>query len=99
MDSFISNRADKEDLIWGLAATGGTMSMPHIDDSGLAVVSTIMSGSKWWVVMRRHENVEEEDHRGDIFSTHAFPLSWGACSTGKGFLQAEAIHLKTGDIL
>ena len=98
MDGF-ANQPDKEDLIWGIAATGGTISMPHIDDIGLAVVSTIMSGSKWWVVMHRRTDAEEYDYRGNIFSTHAFPLSWGDCSTGKGFLRAEAIHLKTGDIL
>jgi len=75
------------------------MSMTHLDDGGLAVCSTVMTGSKWWVVMRQRQDHDEDNHRGNIFSTHAFPLGWGHLSTGKEFLEAEALHLKAGDIL
>jgi hypothetical protein len=73
--------------------------MPHIDDVGLATVSTVMTGSKWWVMMRPSSHKDVSDHRGDLYCSHAFPLSWDAVSTGKEFLEAEAIHLKKGDAL
>jgi hypothetical protein len=70
-----------------------------MDDVGLATVSTIMTGSKWWVMMRPHPDNDKNDHRGDLFSTHAFPLTWDTFSTGKDHLEAEGIHLKQGDVL
>jgi hypothetical protein len=73
--------------------------MPHIDDDGLAAVVTIMAGSKWWVLLRRRLDADTGDHRGDLFSAHSFPLNWEHCSTGKEFLQAEAVYLKAGDSL
>ena len=73
--------------------------MPHIDDVGLATVSMIMTGSKWWVMMRPKPDKDKNDHCGNVFSTHAFPLTWDAFSTGNEFFETEAIHLKKGDVL
>jgi hypothetical protein len=73
--------------------------MMHLDDVGLAVSVTIMTGSKWWVVCRRQQDLAETVHEGDLFCTHSFPLSWHHGSTGIKFLEAEGIHLKAGDIL
>jgi hypothetical protein len=99
VDGFIQNSANDEDLVWGLAATRGSLSMPHIDDDGLAAVVTIMSGSKWWVLLRSRRDADVDDHRGDLFSIQLFPLNWEHCSSGRAFLEAEAIHLKAGDTL
>jgi hypothetical protein len=86
----------EEDTIWGLAATSGAMSMVHMDDCGLATVVCIMTGSKWWVVLRGKGTQGE---MGDLTSTHAFPLNWNHFSTGKGAFEAEALQLRAGDVL
>jgi hypothetical protein len=99
VDGFSKHINRHTDLTWGAAATAGTISMPHIDDVGLAVGVSVLAGSKWWVFMRQRQATEEDDHRGNLFSTHAFPLNWQHTSTGKEFFQAEALHLKAGDTL
>jgi hypothetical protein len=98
VNGFVKNLTDEEDLVWGLAATRGLLSMPHIDD-GLAAAVTIMSGSKWWVLLHHHQDADMDDHHGDLFSIQSFSLNWEHCSSGKGFLEAEAVHLKAGDTL
>jgi hypothetical protein len=99
VDGFAANRHSGEDLIWGAAATAGALSMMHVDDVGLAASITVMSGSKWWVVCRRRQELPDMDRRGDIFSTHSFPKDWAYGSTGEPFLEAEGLHLKAGDVL
>ena len=97
VDGFVEDNKELEDLIWGAAATAGTMSMPHVDDAGLATCVTTMTGSKWWVLLQQRDDLENNDHRGDLLSTHAFPLNWEHTSTGRGFFQAEGLHFKAGD--
>jgi hypothetical protein len=99
VDGFCDLHRDKEDLIWGVAATTGTMSTPHIDNAGLATCISVMAGSKWWVVMRKRQDMNSGDRQGDLSSIHFFPLNWDTNSTGKEFLEAEGLHLKQGDVL
>jgi len=100
MGGFIDYQSNLEDLTWGIAATTGSITMLHIDDSGLAVSITVMMGLKWWVVMRRRQDgLLDNDRSGDLFTTPNFPPNWTHFSVGEQFLKAEAVHLNPGDVL
>lgn len=73
--------------------------MVHIDDDGLATAVKIMSGSKWWVLMRRKRDALAEDEVGDLTSMKCFPLSWEVGNSGHDMFEAEAIHLRETDVL
>jgi hypothetical protein len=87
-----------DDTNWGTAATAGTTSMVHIDDEGFATVITVLTESKYWVVMRPRPGVPDGEI-SDQGSIYAYPPGWSHGHTGSGIFMAEGIHLTAGDVL
>jgi hypothetical protein len=83
---------------WGTAATKGTTTMVHIDDEGFGTAITVLSGSKYWVVMRQKREVLNGE-KGDLASMHAYPTDWKHGHTGLDVFEAEGLHLTAGDVL
>jgi hypothetical protein len=73
--------------------------MTHIDDEGFGTAVWIMSGAKWWVVMKSRKPSDDKDFNGDLSSMNAFPLNFEVGHAGDGYFEAEAILLVAGDHL
>jgi hypothetical protein len=72
--------------------------LPHVDDEGFATVATVVSGSKYWVVMRPKQGLRALED-GDQDSIHGYPASWSYGDSGTNVFEAEGIMLTAGDVL
>jgi hypothetical protein len=72
--------------------------MVHIDYEGFGTAITMMSGSKYWVVMRPKADTGPGDV-GDQRSIHAYPPDWKHGSDGSDVFEAEGLLLTAGDVL
>lgn len=72
--------------------------MVHIDSEGFGTAITVMSGSKYWVVMRPKADLEPGD-LGDQRSIYAYPSDWQCGSDGSEVFEAEGLLLTAGDVL
>jgi hypothetical protein len=88
-----------DDLLWGTASTKWSTTMTHLDDDGLAAVVRVMTGSKYWVVMRPRTGVSSLDLLGDLSTNRAFPHKFAHGHSGKGAFEAEGVLLTMGDVL
>ena len=91
--------AEGDDLVWGAAATKWTMSTTHIDDDGLAAVVQVMTGAKYWVLMKPKQPESKLDRLGDLSTKDAFPTKFSMGDTGENAFEAEGILLRPNTIL
>jgi hypothetical protein len=88
-----------DDMIWGTAATESATTWPHIDDHGMATIIKVMTGSKYWVMMRPKQNRPKEDTNGNMNTIHAFGEGWSPHSSCHTLWDHEGVLLRAGDIL
>lgn len=88
-----------DDMMWATVATENATTWPHIDDHGMATIIKVMTGSKYWVVMRPKQNRSELDINGDMDTIHAFGKGWSPNSSCHTIWDHEAVLLRAGDTL
>jgi hypothetical protein len=72
--------------------------MVHVDFEGFGMAITMVSRSKYWVVMRPKAGTGPGD-QGDQCSMHAYPADWGYGNDGSDLFEAEGLLLTAGDVL
>lgn len=87
---------DSDDFSWGLAGLAGATSVPHVDTDGLATAVVPLSGSKYWVLLRRKTGGEGLEGMNSVNSLlHIDPYE-PVPSTS---YEAEGIFLEPGSVL
>ena len=87
-----------DDLNWGAAATKGALTLPHVDDEGFGTVAVVVSGSKYWVVMKPKHGVPDGGD-GDQGTVFGYPSTWSHGEAGCDVFEAEGLMLTAGDVL
>jgi hypothetical protein len=96
---YVPGKTFADELSWGTAALRGATSWPHADDDGFATVVRVMTGSKYWVVMRRNRDTPPWNSNGDMTTRNAFGKGWGPLSPSKGIWEKEGVLLTPNDVL
>jgi hypothetical protein len=86
-------------MIWGTAATRNATTWPHIDDHGMATIVKVMTGKKYWVVMRPKRDQSQQSSNGDMDSIRAFPEGWSPSTSCHTVWDHEGVLLQAGDTL
>jgi hypothetical protein len=85
-------------VLWGTAATRNATSWPHLDDHGMATIVKVMTGQKYWVVVRPKAS-QKSGGDGDLFSSNAFPDDWEPDQASETLWDHEGVVLQSGDLL
>ena len=85
-------------LEWSLIGTRGAISPFHVDSEGLGTVVMVLEGSKYWIIISRFG--EEEDQ---ICSVDSLGPAWNPYFVNEGDnvnrFRFEGVHLQKGDML
>jgi hypothetical protein len=89
-----------DSMNWGIVSTEGATSHLHEDDEGFGTSTQPITGAKYWVIFDRDRSLKAGKTRGDLGSiSFAPPLSMFQDHAVKGWMTAEAVLLRPGDLL
>jgi len=110
---FIKMKPLSDHMTWGTAATQHAASWPHVDDEGFATVASPTVGSKYWIVGRPRQNLDNRDQAlGDMDSVDGFGFryvgssrptkstrTWSPGKANTSLVDYEGILLTPGSVL
>ena len=88
----------RDEMIWATASTRGATTWSHVDDHGLGTVVQIMTGYKYWVILR--PKYDQGSPLVDMGSVDAFNnSSWNVNDICDSPWEYEGVLLGPGDTL
>lgn len=84
----------ESDLVWNIASTKDTLSLPHVDAAGFATVCQIESGGKLWAVSTGIEG-QYFEHSADAYSEPRY----NALGTSPDLFNIEWVYLRPNETL
>jgi hypothetical protein len=100
MDGMMNTPFPADPMEWATASTQDSTSWIHIDGNGVATVSSIIAGFKYWVFAVPKRRNGQEKLSGDMGSINAFdPQSWSPEIACEELWDFEGILLGPGDSL